>query len=84
MYITQFLESFYSHPFIWGSKLQNFGDGAEVTSLVIGEDLTSADFHNAKGIWCNDGRVDVAVVDQIANDLKNKKALRLDKPWTKI
>ena len=53
-----------------GSKLENFGNASKVASMIIVQLFIRRDCHDVKGIGCHNGRVDVAVVDQVAHHLK--------------
>lgn len=67
-----YLDGENAHPFVGGAELQDLGDGAQISTLVGRQSFLSADVDNIKGIWRHDGRVDVAVVQQVAHNLKSQ------------
>ena len=63
-------------------ELQDLGDGAEVAALVVRQRVAGARVDDVEGVGRHDRRVDVAVVDQIADDLRVQQsnvACRVDK-----
>ena len=57
---------------IGGSVLQHLGDRAQVSPLLCGQLTTRRHLDDVKGIGCHDGRVHVAVIQQVPHDLKTK------------
>ena len=49
--------------------LQHLGDGAQISALVCGELAPSRQIDDVKGIGGNNGRIHVAIVKQITNNL---------------
>ena len=52
-----------------GSELQDLSDRAQVAPLIVRQRLAGAHVDDVKGVRRDDCRVDVAVVDQVADDL---------------
>ena len=61
-----------THALVGSSKLEYLGDRAKVASLVVSQALGDSDINYIKRIRSNYGRVDVAVIDQITNDLQTQ------------
>ena len=50
-------------------ELQDLGDGAEVAALVVRQRVAGAGVDDVEGVGRHDRRVDVAIVDQVADYL---------------
>ena len=59
-----------------GGELQDLGDGAEVPALVVGQ-LALTPLHHVEALGRHDGRVDEAVVDEVAHHLEQLLLLHL-------
>lgn len=58
---------------IGGGVLQHLGDGAEVSSLLGGQLATRRHLDDVKGIRSHNGRVHVAVIQEVPHNLKKSK-----------
>ena len=61
-----------AEAFVGSGKLEDLGDGAEVAALVVRQRVAGARVDDVEGVGRHDRRVDVAVVDQVADDLECK------------
>lgn len=55
---------------VGGGVLQHLGDGAQVPPLVRGQLTSCRHLDDVKGVRSDDGWIHVAVIQQVAHDLK--------------
>jgi len=58
-----------THALVGGSKLKYLSNGAEIASLVVSQTFDDSDVNYVECIRSHNSRVDVTIVDQIADDL---------------
>lgn len=58
---------------IGGGVLQHLGDGAQVSPLLGGQLAAGRHLDDVKGIGRHDGRVHVAVIQEVPHDLKQRQ-----------
>lgn len=56
--------------FVGGGVLQHAGDGAQDVTLLWLQGGTSGPLHHIETVWSHDGRVHVAIVDQVTDNLR--------------
>lgn len=52
--------------------LQHLGHRAQVSSLLRGQLAPRRHLDDVEGIWCDDGRVHVAVIQEVPHNLKRQ------------
>ena len=60
-------------PFVGSCKLEYLGHRAQVSALVIGKHTVWPHIHDVKGVRSHNGGVDVAVVDEVSNNLPSNQ-----------
>lgn len=60
---------------VGGSVLQHLGHRAQVPPLLSGQLTSGRHLDDVEGIWRHDGWVHVAVIQQVAHDLKGQSSM---------